>query len=218
MLQHFTGDLRELEQRSSVQMQNYAEQHGAEYRLLLGNVFNEALSPPCQKLAMLNKEFDEYDIVVMTDLDMFPRKGITESIFEVDGIGVSGPFQRKLKWSSIRKFKSYFHWRYPYWGGAIWRLTREQRQLFRSHLHRVDLNKYSGGKFEDEGIMHQLARHAKFSGGALPGVDKWAHGSYQPGIEQAAMIHIRNHLDLKGPKLGKLAVLNALVDQGIIAP
>jgi len=46
-----------------------------------------------QKLAILNEEFDSYDSVVMLDTDVFMRAGLTESIFDMPGIGVSGPAQ-----------------------------------------------------------------------------------------------------------------------------
>jgi hypothetical protein len=45
--------------------------------------------------------------------------------------------------------------------------------MFRAKLPLVDLMKYTDGRLEDEGVMHQLARHSGFSGGILPGEDRW---------------------------------------------
>ena len=217
MLQHFTGEMGELHRRSQASIAAYAEQHGAEYRLLSGNVFHPDLSPPCQKLAMLGEEFDQHGIVVMVDTDMFVRKGGSASIFEADGIGISGPFQRRLKWRNIRKFNGIFHWRYPYWGGAVWRLTREQRQRLRRHLPKVDLARYNNGRFEDEGVMHQLARHEGMTNHVLPGGDRWALGSYETERwDDAVFVHIRPRAARKGPRKAKIDVLDDLVARGLI--
>lgn len=216
VLQHYTGILGELERHSISNIRSFAASENAEYRFLEGNVFCEELSAPMQKLIMLDEQFDEYDTVVMLDTDMFVRKGLAESLFDQPGIGVSGPFQRRLKWAFIRKMKGLVHWRYPYWNGSLWKLDRLQRQSFRSKLHLVDMAKYTNGRLEDEGVMHQLARHSRFRGGVLPGGSKWAMSSWEDGLENAAMIHIRPQITFKGPKRPKIESLNALVSRDII--
>lgn len=217
ILQHYTGDLGELEILSKKNMEEYADKLGAEYRLLSGNVFHPELTPPCQKLAMFDEQFDDYDTVVMVDIDMFTRKGMVDSIFSEKGIGVSTGFQRRLKWKNIRKMNGLLHWNSVYWGGAIWRLERDQRIALRKAMPKVNLFKYNG-KLEDEGIMHQLARHAGIRGQdcILPGGEKWAHGSYLPDIEKSALIHIRPRTSRKGPRVRKIDVYRSLVEKGII--
>ncbi|MCA1491843.1 hypothetical protein [Sinorhizobium alkalisoli] len=196
----------------------FADQECADYQFLSGNIFSPKFSPPLQKLVMLDKKFDHYDVVVMLDMDMFVRKGMTESLFEQPGIGVSAPDQRRLKWAYIRKMKGLVHWRYPYWSGCLWKLDRSHRQLFRSKLHLVDIEKYNRGRLEDEGVMHQLARHSRFTGRILPGGDKWGMSSWQDNLEKAAMIHIRPRVStIKGAKRTKIENLRELVDRGLIA-
>lgn len=216
IIQHYTGELGEVERLSVKNIQGFAEREKAHYLFLEGNVFSEELSAPMQKLSMLDERFDEYDVVVMLDADMFTRNSLQESLFAQPGIGTSGPVQRRLKWASIRKMKGLLHWRYPYWNGSLWKLDREQRQLFRSKLPLVNLMKYSCGRLEDEGVMHQLARHNNFKGGALPGVDKWAMPSWYNDLDRAAMIHVRKRISVEGGKRSKLENLYALIDKGLI--
>jgi len=219
VLQHYTGPLGEVERHSVRNIQAFAEREKADYLFLEGNLFSERLSPPMQKLIMLDERFDDYDVVVMMDADMFARKGLSESLFEQSGIGVSGAVQRRLKWAFIRKMKGLLHWRYPYWNGSLWKLTRAQRQAFRSKLPLVDLERYSNGRLEDEGVMHQLARHNKFTGGILPGGEKWAMSSWMDGLEQSAMIHVRvRSSPKKGENRPKIENLRDLIDRGFIEP
>ncbi len=216
ILQHYTGELGALEQLSVENIRRFAANSGADYQFLEGNVFSDALSAPMQKLVMLDPRFDDYDVVVMMDTDMFSRKGLTEDLFAQPGIGVSGAFQRRLKWASIRKMKGLVHWRYPYWNGSLWKLDRSHRQRFRAKLPLVDLQKYSNGRLEDEGVMHQLARHSGFREGILPGGDRWAMSSWSEEIDDAALIHIRPNIVRKGPKRPKIDTLHAFVEKGLI--
>ena len=80
ILQHWIGELGELEKLSSKNIESYAKYCDADYRLLRGT-FIPGLSPQSQKMHMLNKEFDEYDVVVMMDTDMFTRKGKRKNIW-----------------------------------------------------------------------------------------------------------------------------------------
>ena len=215
ILQHYTGELGELELLSKANISAYADQVGADYKLILGNAFHPDLSPPCQKLAILNEEFDDYDDAVIVDLDMFTRMGLTENVFEVPGIGVSTWFQRRLKWKNIRTFTGMVYIMGTYWGGAIWKLTRDQRQKFRAALSDVDIMKYNN-KLEDEGIMHALAYKVGIRNEVMPGGDKWAHGSYMDGVENCALIHVRPSLAQKTGKVPKMEVFHSLVERGLI--
>ena len=46
----------------------------------------EDLRMQCQKLCMLNEEYDDYDTVVMLDTDMFVRKDMGMNVFEAKGV------------------------------------------------------------------------------------------------------------------------------------
>ncbi|KKK47331.1 hypothetical protein LCGC14_3156280, partial [marine sediment metagenome] len=122
ILQHWTGEMDQLGTLSSANIAKYAKKCGAKYELLRGNVFRPNLSPPCQKLYMLDKVFDEYDVVVMLDIDMFVRKGMKENIFDpsIQGIGMCTEFQENLFKGLCRRQPQLTNSRYPYWGGAIY--------------------------------------------------------------------------------------------------
>jgi len=214
ILQHFTGMLGELELLSKASMEKYAEFCGAEYRLISGNVFRENLSPPCQKLYMLDPIFDEYDKVCMIDIDMFMRKGMTENVFDVEGVGMYASVQEMLKRRISGKSTEY-----AYWGGAIYKLTRAQRIKLRQGIVDMEMLKYNE-EYHDEGIMHRLAIVAKIKQeeSTLPNGYKWCHCSYRDGIENAALIHIRNKVSMvasdgTAPKIDNY---HTLVKRGLI--
>jgi hypothetical protein len=218
ILQHWTGEMNELSDRSSANISKYAKRIGADYKLLRGNVFHPTLSPPCQKLYMLDEVFDEYDMVVMLDADMFIRKGMNEDVFEdVEGIGRHTEIQDRLMLSMKRKHNKLTNPEYPYWGGSIYRLDRNLRQRLRAHIKEEELLPFSGN-FEDEGIMHRLATLAQFEiteNTYLPG-NHWNRGSFEEGVELAAIIHIRTKITPTGPKRTKIENYRDLVQRGII--
>ena len=221
ILQHWSGELGELEHLSIANISRYAEKVGAEYRLLRGNVFRPNLSAQCQKLYMLDEEFDDYDVVVMLDIDMFTRKGMEEDVFEdISGVGMSTKFQKRLFKSVQEKFPHLTNRKYPYWGGAVWRLERGIRTMLRPHIREDEMAQFSGeGCHHDEGVMHRLATLARLEKPHIfPDGDKWCHGSYMPGIENAALIHIRMKTSMKGPKRPKIENYHALVERGLIEP
>jgi len=219
ILQHWSGDMNKLTELSVASMSQYAETVGADYRLLRGDVFNPSLSAPCQKLYMLDAEFDDYDMVVMVDADMFTRKGMTENVFtDVVGIGrhtaIHNALHKKLK----IKHKS-ASLKHPYWGGSIYRLDRELRQTLRAGIDESEMLPYNEN-YMDEGIMNLLAKHANIQvgdGTYLPD-NHWNHGSFEKDVEGAAFIHIRMKM-WRGDKLvraPKLEVYADMVARGLI--
>ena len=220
ILQHWTGNMNDLGERSSANISKYAALLNADYRLLRGNVFRENLGAPCQKVYMLDKEFDEYDIVVMVDMDMFTRTNMTENVFtDVEGIGRHTTIQDKLVRALHRRFPHLGNPKYPYWGGSIYRLDRKTRQQLRKHIKDDEIINFSDTKnYVDEGIMHRLAVLAKLEitkKTYLPG-NHWNCGSFEKGVETAALIHIRTKVTPQGPKRAKLENYRDLVQQGLI--
>lgn len=217
ILQHWTGEMNELGNCSSANISKYAQKLGADYKLLRGNVFRPGLTSPCQKLYMLDEIFDEYDVVVMLDIDMFTRKGMEDDIFDenIDGVGMSTDFQEHLFKGVQRRHPTLTDPNHTYWGGAIWKLTREVRQKLRVHINEKEMQQFSGN-FEDEGIMHRLGALAKLKKQKLPGDRKWCHGSYENGIEHAALIHIRTKIAPTGPKRDKIVNYRDLIKRGLI--
>ena len=219
LLQHYTGEMGELENLSVANMTAYAFQCNADYRLLRGNVFRSWLTPPCQKIYMLDEIFDEYDMVIMVDIDMFIRKGLIENIFtDVEGVGLFTDFTSKVFKKLRKKIPKLTNPDYPYWGGAIYRLDRNLRQRLRQHIHEDEIMQFDN-HFQDEGIMHRLATLAKVEKSRID--EKWCYGSYLPNPENAAMIHVRTKITpdtifRRGKKREKIKNYESLKDQGII--
>ena len=219
ILQHWTGDINELTELSVANISKYAKKVGADYKFLKGNVFREYLSPPCQKIYMLDEEFDEYDNVVMLDPDMFTRNGMEDDIFDenITGIGKVTEVQERLARSMVRQHPRLANINYPYWGGAVRKIDKATRQKLRSCINDEEIKRFSGqGHGEDEGILHRLAVLAKLKKTQLPDGRKWSHGSFEEGIEAAAIIHIRTKIAPNGPKKPKIENYRGLVKRGII--
>jgi len=218
ILQHYTGELGELEELSKANMEAYAKFCGADYHLVRGNVFRPHLSPPCQKMIMLDEQFDEYDTVVMIDIDMFTRKGMKKNIFTDDkGIGRHFGIQETLVKNLQRRFPLLGDPKYPYWGGSIYRLEREVRQRLRKEMVDSEMNMFHNN-YEDEGIMHRLAVRAnmKVDDKTYLKKDLWNRSSFQNDVDSAYIIHIRPKVFQGGPKRPKIENYRQLVKQGIL--
>jgi hypothetical protein len=219
ILQHWTGELRELEKLSLKNIQKYAEFCGAEHRLISDNLFmpHLDLQSQCQKMCMLDERWDEYDYVVMMDADMFTRKGMTKNIFtDANGYGRHFKVQPRLVKTLERNYPGLCNSNYPYWGGSIYRLPRELRQKFRKLLEEKDAKMFAT-RYHDEGIMHRLAVKAKMSiEDAYLDEQNWNYSSFDEGVENANIIHIRTKIKPEGPKRSKLENYRALVERGLI--
>lgn len=213
ILQHYTGELKPIHHKSIENIEAYANLIGAEYKFIEGDVFQPGLRPPLQKVYLIDEVFDNYDTVVMVDIDMFAVKGLKENIFDVPGMGLYGDVQRKLHDRIAREhpqIASIFH---PYWGGAIYKFDLETRKKLRQGLNgdrswiKTYQPKYHYG---DEGIMHTLAYKAK-----LPLSNYisslWCYDNYLPNLEKAKMIHIREK-----PIKDKFENYKVLVEKGIL--
>jgi hypothetical protein len=195
ILQHWSGELSELAKLSSDNISNYAKSIGADYKLIRGDSFRSNLEknhPPLQKLSMLNEEFDEYDMTVMLDTDMFARKDLKENIFtDVEGVGVHTRVQKNLAQHMKQVLPHISNPEYCYWGGSIYRLTREQRKLLRAGIKEEEIPLFCSKKYHgDEGLMHTLAVRAKFKDCYIPDTH-WNYPSFWDEPEKAAIIHIR---------------------------
>lgn len=218
ILQHWTGNLGELEKLSQESIQEYADYCGADYRLLRGSVFDKSLSSQSQKLAMLTEEFDDYDTVVMMDIDMFRRKGATKNIFtDETGIGRHHGIQPTLVKNLQRRFPFLGDPSYAYWGGSIYRLPREMRQKLRKHYNISEAIQFNNN-YNDEGVMHRLAVLAGVKNHKKWYLDRqqWNHSSFDEGVDQAEIIHIRPKVKPGGPKAPKIENYRLLVERGII--
>lgn len=195
LLQHWHGEPSPVERGSWESMAAYARRVGAEHKILSGELVRGVRNPQMHKLHMLSDQFDDHDVVVMVDSDMFARKGAAD-IFEASGIGVSETLQKELKESVRRKVPHRFGKSdADFYGGAVYRLTREDRQALRAHMDPGVLRDFDAYKKGcDEGVMHYLATQAGFKGRGLVGGDLWACSSYAPEREWAHFIHIRRRV------------------------
>jgi len=220
ILQHFDGELRELDKLSKNNIMEYADQCGAEYELVKGKPFRNHLTSPCQKVFMLDEKYDEYDDVLMLDIDMFVPKNMKVNIFDQVGVGLYNPIQQRLHSKLVNKNPFQGSMDTPYWGGAIYKMNRKLRQKLRAGLGGNEgwMNAYNQPyQWEDEGIFHTLA----FKTGLRINQDqilhpKWCYDNYLDYPQYAGMIHIRTKITPQGPKQEKIKNYQALVDKGIL--
>ena len=222
ILQHFDkfDNLRELDKKSQKNIQEYAVQIGADYELVLGMPFRKHLTAPCQKLYMIDEQYDDYDNVLMVDIDMFVPKNMNKDIFEEPGIGLYNPIQQRLHNKLVSQHPFQGSMDTPYWGGAIYKMDRKLRQKLRAGLGGNEgwMNAYNQPyQWKDECIFHTLA----FKTGVRISQDqmlhpKWCYDNYLEYPQYAGMIHIRTKITPKGPKQEKIKNYQALVDKGIL--
>jgi len=219
ILQHFDGDLRPLDEKSVENIMAYADMVGAEYRLIRGKPFRKHLTSPCQKVYMLDEEWDEYDQVLMLDIDMFVPKGMNDNVFEEKGIGLYEDTQKRLHDKISRMYPMIANMNTPYWGGAIYKMDKATRQKLRKELGGNEgwmLHYNQLYHFEDEGIKHSLAFKAGFNT-RHPYLDKrWCQCSFLPNPQDAGFIHIRTKITPSGPKREKIENYRELVSKGIL--
>lgn len=215
ILQHFNGELRELDKLSVENIKQYAARIGADYKLLGGRPFRSHLSDPCQKAFVIDETWDEYDNVLMLDPDMFVTKNCIINVFNIPGNGTHGPVQIRLKdrLTQLGRITS----KGPYWAGSFYKFSKQERLLLRQQMPKNDdwMNLYNQPYFyEDEGILAQLASRANFSQSYID--ISWNQCSYLPSPETAHMIHIRTKITPSGPKRLKIDNYRELVDKGIL--
>lgn len=215
ILQHFDGELRELDKLSIDNIQQYAERIGASYQLVTGKPFREHLTAPCQKAIVIDERWDDYDNVLMLDPDMFVVKDLTENVFDVGGYGTHGPTQVRLKERLLSLGRISFE--AAYWAGSFYKFDRKTRQRIRQQMPFTDkwMDLYNLPYFfEDEGILAELAWRARIPQYYI-GIE-WNQCSFLPNPQKAKMIHIRTKITPQGPKRSKMENYQHLVDQGIL--
>ena len=214
ILQHFTGKLRTLDKLSVENISAYAERIGVEYQFVEGQVFREHLTPPCQKVHILDEKWDEYDDVLMLDIDMFVTKNLRLNVFKAEGVGLFADVQKGLKNRLVKHGR--IESESAYFGGAIYKLTKQQRQSLRDGIPEDDswMDPYNKPyQFEDEGIMSELFHRTDTQWSNLD--QKWCQDSYIPE-HKAGMIHVRTKIKPEGPKREKIDNFYDLQMRGVI--
>ena len=223
ILQHWAGKRNDLVDKSVESIRKYAESIGADYEFIRGYPFMpkiaHKLDAPCQKLIYLDEKYDEYDYVVMVDSDMFVRKGCTANIFTDDtGIGRHTEIQRALRLNLIGLYPQYGDLDAPYWGGSVFRLSREVRQKFREALTEEIVLAFAR-RYHDEGVMHTLANKVGLKhtdDDVYLNGQMWNYSSFEPDVDRANFIHIRTKVTPQGPKVEKIENYRDLVKRGLI--
>lgn len=220
ILQHFDNhNLRELDKLSIDNIKDYAKRIGSNYELVIGYPFRKHLTAPCQKLFMLNEKYDDYDNVLMLDIDMFTPKNMNENVFNENGIGLYSNTQKQLHRKIVMRYPNISSKEYPYWGGAIYKVSLEARKTLRSGLGSNEdwMENYNKRyNFGDEGIMHTLAVKTKYNPNHPYLDNKWCQCSFLPNPQHAGFIHIRTKIKPEGPKREKIENYWGLVNDGII--
>ena len=220
ILQHMDGPLRPLDVASVANMKRYAEMVGAEYELVQGRPFRQHLTGACQKVYMLDEKYDDYDQVLMVDIDMFAPKHMKENVFDLQGVGLYADTQVMLHNKIVRHAPMFSSLKHAYWGGAIYKMDRPMRQKLRRHLGGDEswmLPYNKAYQFEDEGIMHTLAMLSGYRHSKEMYLDrKWCQCSFLPNPELAGFIHIRTKITPTGPKREKMDNYAELCNVGII--
>ena len=214
ILQHFTGKLRTLDKLSVENISAYAERIGVEYQFVEGQVFREHLTPPCQKVHILDEKWDEYDDVLMLDIDMFVTKNLRLNVFKAEGVGLFADVQKRLKNRLVKHGR--IESESAYFGGAIYKLTKQQRQSLRDGIPEDDswMDPYNKSyQFEDEGIISELFHRTDTQWSNLD--QKWCQDSYMPE-HKAGMVHVRTKIKPEGPKREKIDNFYDLQMRGVI--
>tara|TARA_Y100001963_G_C6778791_1_gene448782 strand:- start:2376 stop:3047 length:672 start_codon:yes stop_codon:yes gene_type:complete len=219
ILQHFDGELRELDKLSMENIKDYARMVNADYQLVRGKPFRSHLTAPCQKVFMLDEMWDKYDDVLMLDIDMFAPKGMTDNIFKEEGIGLYEDVQKRLHHKISSLYPMIANFGSHYWGGAIYKMDKPTRQKLRKELGGNEgwMQNYNElYHFEDEGIIHTLVFRSGFKT-KTPFLNKrWCQCSFLPNPEKAGFIHIRTKITPNGPKREKIDNYKDLVNKGIL--
>jgi hypothetical protein len=209
----FEGNLPMLVKRSSENVKSYSDKFNADYKLLNGTPFDDSLSYKSQKCAIINEEYDEYDVVVAMDTDAFFTKKCEDNLFLETGIGYSGKVQSDGLRRVLKCCPNISSINTSFWSGAVYVLERSLRQKLRHILETNDdvrnsLPKLDQSNLWDEGIFHVLCSLADVGKVSLD--QKWNYDSYLPDVRNANIIHVRHRPKPRDENYIKL------VNEGII--
>jgi hypothetical protein len=217
IMQHYTGDLSDIAKLSIENIRLYAKKIGADYKFITGNLFHPTLSSPCQKMHILDEIFDDYDVTVIMDTDMFVTKKNKLSIFDdTEGIGIYSNDQKRVFSLFKKRHPNFANSSYPYLGGCIWRMNVDLRRMLRKHIVEDEILQFDKS-FEDEAIFHRLATRAGLKQyNTLE--EKWGYGSFYPNLDEQAIIHIRPKVYPGNKHITRTKMENYTVikDQGVI--
>ncbi len=220
ILQHWSGEPTGFERASWNSIRAYAARIGAEYEVVLDEPMGALKHAQMHKLCMLHPDFDDYESVVMMDSDMFADADMADNIFSVYGIGIMGQLQKELRALVRKRVAELFEegCNGDFYGGAIYKMRRHERQKFRKHLTPKVLQRFDvANHYRDEGVMHYLASMTGTVGKALDGGETWACSSYDKNVRSAKLVHIRNRITAgEEARQPKMQALQNLINAGAL--
>lgn len=160
ILQHWNGDLPHWAVLAKKTVELYAKTIGCDYELVTGYPLGQKLGPNPQKLVYITEKYDQYDKVLMLDMDVIATN-VFDNAFERPEIGVL--HDRAMKGSSRTPGSApeLFTVGMPIFFGNYIMTTREQRVAMREHanwewLATKVVDSYSG----DEMVLAWLMKQA----------------------------------------------------------
>ena len=165
ILQHWNGELPDWARAAKKTMQIYAEDIGCEYELVTGHPLGEKLGPNPQKLVYITEKYDQYDKVLMLDMDTIATP-IHGNVFDRPEIGVLHDRAMKGISRTPGAAPDLYTLGMPIFFGNYIMTTREQRIAMREHadwdwLADKIVDSYSG----DEIALAWLMQKAGFLDG-----------------------------------------------------
>lgn len=159
ILQHWNGPLPDWARLAKRSVEIYAEKVGAQYQLVTGYPLGEKLGPNPQKLVYITEQYDEYDRVLMLDMDVIATDKY-ENAFDHSEIGVLHDRAMKGQSRTPKSAVDLFEIGMPIFFGNYIMTTKDQRQKMREHadwkwLETKVTDSYSGDEMVLAWLMKQ---------------------------------------------------------------
>lgn len=161
ILQHWNGPLPEWARLAKKSIELYADKIGCKYQLIEGYPLGQELGPNPQKLVYINDEYDQYEKVLMLDMDVIATN-VYRNVFDQTEIGVLHDRAMKGESRTPKAAPELFEIGVPIFFGNYIMTTKEQRVKMRDYadwnwLAKKVVDSYSG----DEIVLSWLMNEAK---------------------------------------------------------
>lgn len=158
ILQHWAGERASWSLTAEKTVRNYANQINCDYELFLGYPLGKELGTNSQKLHMLDEKYDQYEQVLMLDMDTIATKQYAD-VFDRPEIGVLheramiGPHRSRTPNAGIELYTQGS----PVFFGNFIKLKTNQRQKLREHMDlSLFATKITDQYCGDEVLLHYL--------------------------------------------------------------
>lgn len=165
ILQHWNGPLPGWARVAKKSVEKYADVIGCEYELVTGHPLGEALGPNPQKLVYITEKYDQYEKVLMLDMDVMATK-VYDNAFDRPEIGVLHDRAMKGRSRTPGSAPELFTLGMPIFFGNYIMTNKDQRIAMRKHadwdwLATKVVDSYSG----DEMVLAWLLQQANILDG-----------------------------------------------------